>query len=140
MLEHNVEGVLTRVREIAHSRGVGIIYVSHKMPEVMSVSDKVVVLRDGGADYTTPIVETSEQDIVRNMVGRELLSFKRQHPVPPGRRGPFRASEVSHPSGGGPSTRTYGPAKSWGSPAWSAQAVPSSSVRSFGPTKAARAQ
>jgi ribose transport system ATP-binding protein len=102
MLEHNVEGVLTRVREIAHTRGVGIIYVSHKMPEVMSVSDKVVVLRDGTVNYTRPIVETSEQDIVRNMVGRELLSFKRQHPVPPGAPVLFSASEVSHPSGGGP--------------------------------------
>ncbi|MCJ1671658.1 sugar ABC transporter ATP-binding protein [Rathayibacter sp. VKM Ac-2929] len=102
MLEHNVEGVLTRVREIAHGRGVGVIYVSHKMPEVMSVSDTVVVLRDGRPAYDAPIAETSSEDIVRRMVGRELLSFERRHPVAADAEVHFEASGVTHPSGVGP--------------------------------------
>ncbi|MFT7711859.1 sugar ABC transporter ATP-binding protein [Clavibacter tessellarius] len=102
MLEHNVAGVLTRVREIAHGRGVGVIYVSHKMPEVMSVSDNVVVLRDGRPAYDAPIAETSSEDIVRRMVGRELLSFSRQHPVAPDAPVRFEATGVTHPSGVGP--------------------------------------
>src|SRR3954453_9600396 len=81
MLEHNVEEVLNQVRAIAHERGVGVIYVSHKMPEVMSVSDTVVVLRDGKPAFDSRITETTSQEIVRKMVGRELLSFPRQHPV-----------------------------------------------------------
>jgi ribose transport system ATP-binding protein len=102
MLEHNVEEVLNRVREIAHGRGVGVIYVSHKMPEVMSVSDTVVVLRDGKPAYDAPMHETSSDDIVRRMVGRELLSFVRQHPVAADAEVHFEASDVTHPSGVGP--------------------------------------
>ena len=102
MLEHNVAEVLSRVREIAHGRGVGVIYVSHKMPEVMSVSDTVVVLRDGKPAFDRPITETSSDDIVRRMVGRELLSFERQHPVDPAAPVHFEASEVSHPTSSAP--------------------------------------
>jgi ribose transport system ATP-binding protein len=102
MLEHNVEEVLNRVRDIAHHRGVGVIYVSHKMPEVMSVSDTVVVLRDGKPAYDARITETSSGDIVRRMVGRELLSFHRQHPVAPNAPVHFEATGVTHPSGVGP--------------------------------------
>lgn len=102
MLEHNVEEVLNRVREIAHGRGVGVIYVSHKMPEVMSVSDTVVVLRDGKPAFDASIDQTSSEDIVRRMVGRELLSFVRQHPVGTDAEVRFEATGVTHPSGVGP--------------------------------------
>jgi ribose transport system ATP-binding protein len=97
MLEHNVEAVLRRVRELAADRGVGVIFVSHKMPEVMSVSDRVVVLRDGRVGYESPIAETSVDEIVRNMVGRELLAFRRLHPVAPDAPVLFEASGVSRP-------------------------------------------
>jgi ABC-type sugar transport system ATPase subunit len=83
MLEHNVEAVLRRVRSLAAERGVGVIFVSHKMPEVMSVSDRVVVLRDGRVGFESSISDTTADEIVRRMVGRELLGFKRRHPVSP---------------------------------------------------------
>ncbi len=97
MLEHNVAAVLKRVREMAAERGVGIIYVSHRMPEVMSVSDHVVVLRDGRVAYETPIADTSTEEIVRRMVGRELLGFHRQHPVRPDAAVVFTATGVTRP-------------------------------------------
>lgn len=102
MLEHNVEAVLNQVRKIAHGRGVGVIYVSHKMPEVMSVSDSVVVLRDGRAAFNDRITNTSSEEIVRRMVGRELLAFVRKHPVAPDAPEFFRATGVRHPFGVGP--------------------------------------
>ncbi|MGA1835658.1 sugar ABC transporter ATP-binding protein [Herbiconiux sp. 11R-BC] len=102
MLEHNVAEVLARVREIAHGRGVGVIYVSHKMPEVMSVSDTVVVLRDGKPAFDRPISDTSSEEIVRRMVGRELLSFERRHPVQDSAPVHFEATGVTHPTGVGP--------------------------------------
>lgn len=102
MVEQNVEQVLARVRHVAHDRGLGIIYVSHKMPEVMQVSDSVVVLRDGRVAFRSEIAATSEQEIVRNMVGRELLSFQAQTTVQPDAPTVFSASEISHPSGVGP--------------------------------------
>lgn len=97
MLEHNVEAVLKRVREMAAERGVGIIYVSHRMREVMSVSDHVVVLRDGRVAYETPIAQTSTEEIVRRMVGRELLGFHRTHPVKPDASVVFTATGVTRP-------------------------------------------
>ncbi len=97
MLEHNVAAVLTRVRELAGERGVGIIYVSHRMPEVMAVSDRVVVLRDGRVAYETPIADTTTEEIVRRMVGRELLGFHRLHPVQKGAPVVFTATGVTRP-------------------------------------------
>jgi ABC-type sugar transport system ATPase subunit len=97
MLEHNVAAVLKRLRELAEERGVGVIYVSHRMPEVMTVSDRVVVLRDGHAAYESAIGQTSTEEIVRRMVGRELLNFHRQHPVHPEAPVVFTADNVSRP-------------------------------------------
>jgi ribose transport system ATP-binding protein len=97
MLEHNVAAVLDRVRHLAAERGIGVIFVSHKMPEVMSVSDRVVVLRDGRVGYESPIGETTTDDIVRNMVGRELLGFHRAHPVGPDAPVLFTATGVTRP-------------------------------------------
>lgn len=97
MLEHNVAAVLERVRRLAADRGAGVIFVSHKMPEVMAVSDRVVVLRDGRVGFESAIADTVADEIVRNMVGRELLSFKRLHPVPPDAPVLFTATGVGHP-------------------------------------------
>ncbi len=97
MLEHNVAAVLKRVREMAAERGVGIIYVSHRMPEVMAVSDQVVVLRDGRVAYQSAIGDTSTEEIVRRMVGRELLGFQRQHSVAADAPTLFTATGVTGP-------------------------------------------
>jgi ABC-type sugar transport system ATPase subunit len=60
--------VVKRLRE----RGVGIIYVSHKLPEIFELADRVTVLRDGALIGTRPIAEVNEQSLVSMMVGREI--------------------------------------------------------------------
>lgn len=102
MLEHNVEQVLDRVREIARDRGVGVLYVSHKMAEVMSVSDTVVVLRDGRVGFRSAISETSETEIIRSMVGRQLLAFERKAWVADDAPVMFTAERIVNPRGVGP--------------------------------------
>lgn len=102
MLEHNVEHVLGRIRQLANERGVGILYVSHKLGEVMSVSDSVLVLRDGKVAFRSTIAETDQDEIVHRMVGRELLQFARRHPGHTGSPVAFAARDVTHPSGVGP--------------------------------------
>lgn len=52
--------------------GLGIIYVSHRLHEVMEIADRVVVLKDGVPTGNLAIAETTEQEIVGLMVGREL--------------------------------------------------------------------
>ena len=60
--------VVKRLRD----RGVGIIYVSHKLPEIFELADRVTVLRDGALIGTRPIAEVTEQTLVAMMVGREI--------------------------------------------------------------------
>jgi len=52
--------------------GCGIIYISHKMNEILQISDEVTVLRDGKLVATTPASELTIDDIIRQMVGRKL--------------------------------------------------------------------
>ena len=61
------------------AEGLGIIYVSHRLQEVMAIPDRVVVLKDGQQIGDLITADTSEDKIARLMVGRELIhGFKRQ--------------------------------------------------------------
>ena len=53
-------------------RGMGIIYISHKMAEIKRISDEITVMRDGQLVATRPASELEMNDIIRLMVGREL--------------------------------------------------------------------
>jgi ABC-type sugar transport system ATPase subunit len=57
------------------ARGVGVVYISHKMPEIFSLSDRITVLRDGEMRGTRRIADTSENEITRLMIGRSLESY-----------------------------------------------------------------
>ncbi len=54
------------------SRGVAIVYISHRMDELFAIGDRVTVLRDGRHVGTRLISQTSMGELVRMMVGREL--------------------------------------------------------------------
>jgi ABC-type sugar transport system ATPase subunit len=53
-------------------RGLAIIYISHRIPEIFRICHRVTVLRDGRLVSTVSIDDTSPQEVVDNMVGREL--------------------------------------------------------------------
>lgn len=64
---------------LLRDEGLGVIYVSHRLHEVMEISERVVVLKDGVPTGDLVTAETSEQDIVQLMVGRELAhGFQRE--------------------------------------------------------------
>lgn len=50
-------------------KGIGIVYVSHHMAEVFRISDRITVLRDGRHISTLPVAETSEEQVVAEMIG-----------------------------------------------------------------------
>lgn len=52
--------------------GVAIAYITHQLPEVFRLADRVTVLRDGRRVATSPIAEVTEESLIRSMVGREL--------------------------------------------------------------------
>src|SRR5690606_10126630 len=53
-------------------RGMGVVYVSHRLPEVLDVADRVTVLRDGASQGTYQAATMSEADVVAMMIGRPL--------------------------------------------------------------------
>ena len=55
--------------------GQSVIYISHHLSEVFELADRVSVLRDGKHVATCPIGEVTEDDLVRKMVGRELVDM-----------------------------------------------------------------
>lgn len=57
------------------SKGVAIIYISHKMDEILRISDEVTIMRDGQYVGTWPASELTTDKIIANMVGRELTSL-----------------------------------------------------------------
>ena len=63
---------LFRIIEMLKKRGVSIIYISHKMEEIMKISDEVTIMRDGRWVATEPVENLDTDKIIRLMVGREL--------------------------------------------------------------------
>ncbi|MFN2516242.1 MAG: xylose ABC transporter ATP-binding protein [Pyrinomonadaceae bacterium] len=54
------------------ARGVGMIYISHKLHEVFRISDRITVLRDGKTVGTNPTGQWTETQVIARMVGREV--------------------------------------------------------------------
>ena len=63
--------LLNLVRELA-SRGIGVLYISHRLDEVFEVSDRIQVLRDGKSIIELKTSETNEDEVISAMVGRDL--------------------------------------------------------------------
>ncbi|WP_394806184.1 sugar ABC transporter ATP-binding protein [Pusillibacter faecalis] len=65
---------LFRIINMLRSKGCGIIYISHKMEEILRISDDVTIMRDGQWVATRPAKELTMDEIIRLMVGRELTN------------------------------------------------------------------
>lgn len=63
---------LFSVSRALRDQGVSIIYISHRMEEIFELCDRITVLRDGVSIGTHRIAETSFEEIVKEMVGREI--------------------------------------------------------------------
>jgi len=61
---------LFAMMELAKSRGVGIIYITHRMREIRRIGDRITVLRDGKRAATLPVSETDDGRLLQLMTGR----------------------------------------------------------------------
>ena len=73
LTENEVEH-LFKIINMLRSRGCGIIYISHKMEEILRISDDITIMRDGQWIATKPTKELTMDEIIRLMVGRELTN------------------------------------------------------------------
>ena len=74
LTEEEVEH-LFRIINMLRDRGCGIIYISHKMKEILRISDDVTIMRDGQWIATKPAKDLTMNEIIKLMVGRELTNL-----------------------------------------------------------------
>jgi simple sugar transport system ATP-binding protein len=75
---------LFRVMRQLTERGVSIIFITHKLKEVLEIADRITVMRRGKVVGTTTPAETDEQKLAAMMVGREVLLRVDKGPARPG--------------------------------------------------------
>ncbi len=78
-----IEG-LFEIMRLLQAQGKSIIFISHKLKEVLYISDRIVVLRDGKVVGETTPAEASQETLAAMMVGREVILTVEKAPAKPG--------------------------------------------------------
>ena len=71
----DTEKLFGLVREMVRENELSVVYISHRLSELFTVADRVMVLRDGQYIATKNIGDTTEQELISLMVGREIKRF-----------------------------------------------------------------
>jgi ribose transport system ATP-binding protein len=71
---HETEALLKVITDI-RAKGVGVLYISHRLPEVKEIADRVTVLRDGRLVASHDAAELEPSDMARLMVGRDVAKL-----------------------------------------------------------------
>lgn len=74
--ETEVEELLNKIRQMKE-RGLAVVYISHRMDEVMEISDRITVLRDGQFIKTLRTEDATTDEIIRMMVGRDVSNTRK---------------------------------------------------------------
>lgn len=80
LTDQEVDQLFALIRQL-RDEGVAIIYVSHRIKEILRLCDRVAVLRDGSLVDVKPAAELTEAEIVRLMVGRSLSDIFHRRPA-----------------------------------------------------------
>lgn len=75
--------ILFKIIKKLKEKGVSIIYISHRMDEIFQITDRVTIMRDGRYIKTINTNDTSRNELIKYMVGRELKEIypKRSHTI-----------------------------------------------------------
>ncbi len=73
---------LFRVVETLRQEGAAVVFISHRLEEVFALGQRVTVLRDGRRILSEPLAGLSETDVIRAMVGRDVLTEKHEEHAP----------------------------------------------------------
>lgn len=96
LAEKEIENLFVIMRELKE-RGISIIFISHKLDEVLEITDRVVILRDGENAGEVQTKETDEQKLVSMMVGREMSEFYTDRKSKPAEEIVFEAEGICGP-------------------------------------------
>ncbi|MCD2170997.1 sugar ABC transporter ATP-binding protein [Microbacterium sp. JC 701] len=75
---------LFAVARSLRDEGRALLFISHRFDEVFALCDTVTVMRDGAYVHTTPLADTTVDDLVRQMVGRDVTELFPKLPSTPG--------------------------------------------------------
>ena len=65
-------------------QGITILYITHRLDEVFAIADRASILRDGTYITTLNMKETSKEELIRHMVGRDVSAYAvRNNPCAP---------------------------------------------------------
>ena len=78
------ERLMAILREL-RAKGMGLVYISHRLEEVFALADRVTVLRDGASVATLSAAEADPETVIRHMVGRALTELFPRRAATPGR-------------------------------------------------------
>ncbi len=82
LTDQEVATLFAIIRDLK-SRGIGVLYVSHRLDEVFEICDRATVMRDGRYIATRPVADLSRRELIEMMVGRDLESeFPARTPPP----------------------------------------------------------
>ena len=81
--ERDIERLFDVVRRLQAS-GIGIVYISHRLKEIFELADEVTVLKDGRYVDTRKVADVTMDDLVRLMVGRDLVDVFPKRRTEPG--------------------------------------------------------
>ena len=73
-----------RIANGLKQRGMGVIYITHRLDELRSVGDRVTVLRDGETVHCGPLSALTTDGLIKHMVGREVAALFNRHRTKPG--------------------------------------------------------
>lgn len=75
LLSNEETEVLFKLIETLKNRGMGIIYISHRMEEIFRITQRITILKDGTYVDTLKTTETNEDELIRRMVGRSVINM-----------------------------------------------------------------
>lgn len=74
LTDREVNRLLDIIRELK-ANGITILYITHKLDEVFAIADRASILRDGHYINTLEIKKTTKEELIRNMVGRDISAY-----------------------------------------------------------------
>ena len=97
LTERETERLFELIRQVK-ARGIGVIYITHRMAEIRRIADRITVLRDGKYIATAPAAKISEAELLRLMTGRVIEQIFPRIKSDPGQE-MLRVERLSTPDG-----------------------------------------
>lgn len=83
-LTENETKILFRIIESLKSKGIAVIFITHRLDEIFAISDRLTVLRDGCYIGTREVKDIQKPDLIAMMIGRDLTQQYPERHVTPG--------------------------------------------------------